>query len=145
MRINIIPDVARSYYLGYLTVNEEKIDVDRKGKEYIIPKITGNVAVEVGFKKTDENKPDNPSGIEEELLSQVLCVSPVRENLILLHTQGVARYEVLNSLGVSVLSGLNVEGSERIMTSAQSLHTGVYLVRLYANSGVAHTLRIVKE
>lgn len=145
LRINIIPDVARSYYLEYLTVNEEKIDVDRKGKEYIIPKITGNVAVEVGFKKTDENKPDNPSGIEEELLSQVLCVSPVRENLILLHTQGVARYEVLNSLGVSVLSGLNVEGSERIMTSAQSLHTGVYLVRLYANNGVAHTLRIVKE
>lgn len=151
LRVNIIPDVSRSYYLEYLTVNEEKIEVDRGGKEYILEKITGNVTIEVGFKRNggsdDNGGGDNekPKSVEDALLAQVLCVSPVRENVVLLHTQGVARYEVLNSLGVSLLSGTNNEGSEQIVTSAQRLRAGVYLVRLYAHNGVSHTLRIVKE
>lgn len=151
LRVNIIPDVSRSYYLEYLTVNEEKIEVDRTGKEYILEKITGNVTIEVGFKRNggsdDNGGGDNekPKSVEDALLAQVLCVSPVRENVVLLHTQGVARYEVLNSLGVSLLSGTNSEGSEQIVTSAQRLRAGVYLVRLYAHNGVSHTLRIVKE
>ena len=151
LRVNIIPDVSRSYYLEYLTVNEEKIEVDRGGKEYILEKITGNVTIEVGFKRNggsdDNGGGDNekPKSVEDALLAQVLCVSPVRENVVLLHTQGVARYEVLNSLGVSLLSGTNSEGSEQIVTSAQRLRAGVYLVRLYAHNGVSHTLRIVKE
>ena len=151
LRVNIIPDVSRSYYLEYLTINEEKIEVDRTGKEYILEKITGNVTIEVGFKRnggSDDNGGggnEKPKSVEDALLAQVLCVSPVRENVVLLHTQGVARYEVLNSLGVSLLSGTNSEGSEQIVTSAQRLRAGVYLVRLYAHNGVSHTLRIVKE
>ena len=151
LRVNIIPDVSRSYYLEYLTINDEKIEVDRGGKEYILEKITGNVTIEVGFKRNggsdDNGGGDNekPKSVEDALLAQVLCVSPVRENVVLLHTQGVARYEVLNSLGVSLLSGTNSEGSEQIVTSAQRLRAGVYLVRLYAHNGVSHTLRIVKE
>ncbi|MGP1461360.1 MAG: CARDB domain-containing protein [Bacteroides sp.] len=151
LRVKIIPDVSRSYYLEYLTINDEKIEVDRTGKEYILEKITGNVTIEVGFKRNggsdDNGGGDNekPKSVEDALLAQVLCVSPVRENVVLLHTQGVARYEVLNSLGVSLLSGTNSEGSEQIVTSAQRLRAGVYLVRLYAHNGVSHTLRIVKE
>jgi len=142
MRIFAIPSSAKKAILEYLIVNEQKIPVDKTGKEYIMEKISGNVKVEVRF-KSEQNV--NPGAVEDPRLAEVLCVSPVASHLFILHTESVVAYDVLSITGVKVASGKNTAGADQIVLDASALRPAVYIVRVYSDTGAVRTLKVVKE
>lgn len=137
MKITALPTVSKKAVLEYMLINGEKIPVDKTGKEYIIDKVKGNVKLEVRFKSES-------TSVEDPRLSEVLCVSPIASNLILLHTETVVAYDVLSVNGLLVTSGKN-NGQGQIMLDATSMRPGMYLVRVYSDLGSARVIKVVKE
>ncbi len=139
LKITALPNVAKKAILEYMIVNDEKISVDKTGKEYIIEKVTGNVKLEVRFKS------EGGTAVEDARLAEVVCVSPVATNLMILHTESVVAYEVLNANGVLVASGKNAEGIDQIVVDAKAMRSGMYIVRVYSDTGAVRNIKVVKE
>ena len=139
LKITALPNVAKKAILEYMEVNGDKIAVDKTGKEYIIEKVIGNVKLEVGFKS------EGGTAVEDARLAEVVCVSPVATNLMILHTESVVAYDVLNANGVVVASGKNADSIDQIVVDAKAMRSGMYIVRVYSDTGAVRTIKVVKE
>jgi hypothetical protein len=75
---------------------------------------------------------------EDKQLQMKLYPNPAQNTLwIQMDTplKGSANYEVLNSLGQSMMRGRMEQGSKFRMLEIQSLESGFYVLRFYNNSG----------
>lgn len=139
LKITALPNVAKKAILEYMLINEDKIPVDKTGKEHILEKVTGNVKLEVRFKS------EGGTAVEDARLAEVVCVSPIAMNLTILHTEAVVAYDVLNANGVMVASGKNADGIDQIVVDAKAMRSGMYIVRVYSDTGAMRVIKVVKE
>ncbi len=137
LKMSLLPDVSKSYVLDYLYINKQNIPVDKTGKNYEM-EVTGNVEVEVSFKK------GNDTEVLDAQLAEVVAVSPIGSQLILLHTTALTSYELLNANGVRVATGNNPEQLDKLVIDASNFSAGVYILRIHSEKG-QRILRLIKE
>ena len=84
------------------------------------------------------------TSVEDAVLANVLVApNPFTTQLRLLCNGATGRYDLLNAYGTVVRSG-NVDGNE-VLIETTDLTSGLYLLRLTAESGATKTITVVKE
>lgn len=136
--ITLTPQAGNA--LDYLFINDSRQSIQPTG--YVGKyEVTDDVKIDVGFRVQSEEE----TAVGSSLLTNVQCVSPFSETLLLLNAEHVVRYEVLNQLGQRLLDGVHRPGEGRIVIPASHLSDGLYLIRLTATDGGVAVLRAVKS
>jgi len=126
---------------GKLTIKADKpFDKDTQ----VTVTVTSTVAPTVSDNCTVTLKYEKPRAVEEAALeSMIVSPNPFTNLLRIANPEGVeARYELVNTIGVVVRTGI-LQGSETVLNT-EELKTGIYLLRILTDNA-RKTLRVVKE
>ena len=116
--------------LKSLTAGTQDIKADGKFT------VTADVEVKAVFEKT--------TAVDDAVFANVLVApNPFTTQLRLVCNGATGRYDLLNASGVVVRSG-NVDGNE-VLIETTDLTSGLYLLRLTAESGATKVVTVVKE
>ena len=138
-KLNAVPEGTKltavatpktGWKLKSLTAGTQDIKADGKFT------VTADVEVKAVFEKT--------TAVGDAVFANVLVApNPFIAQLRLVCNGATGRYDLLNASGVVVRSG-NVDGNE-VLIETTDLTSGLYLLRLTAESGATKVVTVVKE
>ena len=138
-KLNAVPEGTKltavatpktGWKLKSLTAGTQDIKADGKFT------VTADVEVKAVFEKT--------TAVDDAVFANVLVApNPFTTQLRLVCNGATGRYDLLNASGVVVRSG-NVDGNE-VLIETTDLTSGLYLLRLTAESGATKVVTVVKE
>lgn len=136
--LTVVTMPAEGYVLAEIQVNGTPLP---KGTmTFTVTRLTTVTAL---FKKK-EGKSAEPQTVEDSLLTNItVAPNPFTSLLRIVNPNGVAlRYELVDLMGTILRSG--VSDSIELFIATSELPSGVYFVRLAAQTGIQKTVRVSK-